>query len=271
MPETLSKDNSPNLTPREQEIFNMLLGGETPKEIAFKLNISYDTVIAHQKSMYRKLDVHNINELLVKFRPVSGETSPPEINKRKHPPLKILLPSLAAILLATLFFWYSLWKAPISPVFTHWVPFNDDNSAATIAAETYEIIDGREQNCITITGRQSADSHSYTGIYGIPDGPTLQTMQKMKSFSFKVLGDGSRYTIRLPTFETREGDHFAYTFQTIKDEVITVTVNVPGDLTQIVWNGKVKEFVQDSVMFFQIQIVDPGPFNLKFWDIRLNK
>jgi len=262
-----------HLTPREQEIFDMLLGGSTPKEIAYNLNVTYDTVIAHQKSMYRKLDVHNINEFMVKFRPVGGETSQPEKSKRKSVPLKILIPSLALVLLAALLLWYSLSKAPISAVFSPWIPFNDSHSVKTVATITKEKIDGREQECITITGNQidGNDRIAYTGIYGMPDGPTLEAMRSMKSFSFKVTGDGNRYTARLPTYETNDGDHFAYTFQTVKDEEITVKVNVPDDLAQIVWNGNVKEFKQNSIMFFQIQIVDPGPFYLKFWEIKLYK
>jgi len=272
MLETLPKDSTPNLTPREQEIFDMLLGGSIPKEIAYKLNVSYDTVIAHQKSMYRKLGVHNINEFMVKFRPV-GDTSAE--NKRKKLPLKILIPAAAVVLLAVSFVLYLQWKASIAPiaaVFTRWIPFNDSHSAKTVAAITKEIIDGREQECITITGSQNDgnDRVAYTGIYGMTDGPTLEVLQKeMKSLSFKVIGDGNRYTARLPTYETNDGDHFAYEFQTIKDEVITVKVNVPDDLTQIVWNDNVKEFKQSSIMFFQIQIIDPGPFYLKFWDIKL--
>jgi DNA-binding CsgD family transcriptional regulator len=56
-----------SLTGREQEVLNMLLDGAVPKEIAFSLNISYDTVLTHQKSLYRKLEVHSINELIGKY------------------------------------------------------------------------------------------------------------------------------------------------------------------------------------------------------------
>jgi len=118
---------------------------------------------------------------------------------------------------------------------------------------------------------QSNDINTYIGIYGIPDPPSLQAFQTMMSFSFKALGDGSRYTVRLPTYETREGDHYLYYFQTIKDEIISVKVNVPGDLIRLGWSGKEAEFIQESVMFFQIEIVNPGPFYLKFWDIKLYK
>ena len=56
------------LTRREKEIFDALLGGAVPKEIAGTLKISYETVISHQQRLYRKLNVHNINELLEKYR-----------------------------------------------------------------------------------------------------------------------------------------------------------------------------------------------------------
>jgi len=54
----------------------MLLGGAVPKEIAYTLNISYETVLYHQKKMYRKLEVHSINELLIKYSPASLKPSP---------------------------------------------------------------------------------------------------------------------------------------------------------------------------------------------------
>ena len=57
------------LTSRENEIFKMLLSGFVPKVIANSLNISYETVLYHQKKLYSKLEVHSINELLSKYSP----------------------------------------------------------------------------------------------------------------------------------------------------------------------------------------------------------
>jgi diguanylate cyclase (GGDEF)-like protein len=56
-----------NLTPREQEIFTMLLDGKAPKEIAFTLKVSYDTVGFHQKNLYRKLGVQSRAELFARY------------------------------------------------------------------------------------------------------------------------------------------------------------------------------------------------------------
>jgi len=67
--ETLNAQAHLNLTPREEEIFTMLLGGSAPKEIAHTLKISFDTVRFHQKNLYRKLGIQSIQELFAKYSP----------------------------------------------------------------------------------------------------------------------------------------------------------------------------------------------------------
>ena len=62
-----SKDHL-DLTPREQEIFTMLLKGTSPKEIAYVLKISYGTVLYHQQNLYRKLNIHSIAELFARYK-----------------------------------------------------------------------------------------------------------------------------------------------------------------------------------------------------------
>jgi DNA-binding CsgD family transcriptional regulator len=56
-----------SLTIREQEILNMLLEGISPKDIAYRLNISYKTVDFHRNKLYRKVGVKSIQELFTKF------------------------------------------------------------------------------------------------------------------------------------------------------------------------------------------------------------
>jgi len=91
----------------------------------------------------------------------------------------------------------------------------------------------------------------------------------MKSLSFKVIGDGNEYNACFVTVDTiDEGDHWLYTFPTLKDEIITVTVNIP-DLIRRNWSGKGVEFIQNNFLYFQIHAVNPGPYDLKFWDIRI--
>ena len=54
----------------------MLLEGIPPKEIAHKLNISSHTVDTHRTSLYRKLGVKNIRELLAQHLPKSSVETP---------------------------------------------------------------------------------------------------------------------------------------------------------------------------------------------------
>jgi len=56
-----------NLTRREQEIFTLLLSGTAPKEIAYKLKISYPTVNFHSNNLYRKLGIQSRAELFAKY------------------------------------------------------------------------------------------------------------------------------------------------------------------------------------------------------------
>jgi DNA-binding CsgD family transcriptional regulator len=65
--EELNTKDKLNLTPREEEIFTMLLTGSAPKEIAHTLKISAETVHFHQKNLYRKLGIQSRAELFARF------------------------------------------------------------------------------------------------------------------------------------------------------------------------------------------------------------
>lgn len=57
----------PALTKREFEIASLILDGQTSKTIAWKLNISMETVKIHKRNMYRKLNASSQYQLFVKF------------------------------------------------------------------------------------------------------------------------------------------------------------------------------------------------------------
>jgi DNA-binding CsgD family transcriptional regulator len=76
---------TPALTPQEQKILNMLLEGTLPKEIGYRLNISYDTVKYHQKKLYEKLEVHSINELIGKHLQVNAADTTEKLAEQSLP------------------------------------------------------------------------------------------------------------------------------------------------------------------------------------------
>lgn len=57
------------LTTREQQILDLLSDGFVAKKIAQKINVSYETVRCHQKSIYKKLQVHSLYEAVTLNRP----------------------------------------------------------------------------------------------------------------------------------------------------------------------------------------------------------
>lgn len=58
---------SENLTPREQEILDLVAQGFRDKEIADKLSLSVRTVGTHVRNIYEKLHVHSRTEAVLKF------------------------------------------------------------------------------------------------------------------------------------------------------------------------------------------------------------
>jgi DNA-binding NarL/FixJ family response regulator len=52
------------LSPREQQVFDLIGKGKTTKEIAVILNLSTATIGNHQKSICRKLGIHSTADLV---------------------------------------------------------------------------------------------------------------------------------------------------------------------------------------------------------------
>jgi DNA-binding NarL/FixJ family response regulator len=64
---TYAPSSSEALSPREVEIMKLVALGLANKEVAARLNISYDTVRAHLKNIFRKLDAQSRTEAVAKF------------------------------------------------------------------------------------------------------------------------------------------------------------------------------------------------------------
>ena len=59
--------NVDRLTPREEEVLELLAKGCLSKEIARQLEVSVETVNTHLKHIYEKLHVHSRTEAVIKF------------------------------------------------------------------------------------------------------------------------------------------------------------------------------------------------------------
>jgi DNA-binding NarL/FixJ family response regulator len=62
------KSNTPTLSPREQQVLELLAKGAAYKKIADQLSLSIDTVRMHVKHIYAKLYVHTRSEAAAKYQ-----------------------------------------------------------------------------------------------------------------------------------------------------------------------------------------------------------
>ena len=119
------KASGNNLTSREQEIFELLLEGDSSKEIAFKLNISSRTVDYHRNNIYKKTDVHNYQELIAKYGSAKRISEIALLEKSENIPSfknkfflinkkRIAVPVLAGIIFVSIFIIFFLKPSPVT-------------------------------------------------------------------------------------------------------------------------------------------------------------
>ena len=231
---------TPDLTPREQEIFNMLLDGATLKEISYNIKIKYDTAYFHQKNLFRKLNVADNNELLVKYLRDQANHNIDDINKKE------------------------------TAVFTRWFAFSDNFGSKIDCTVKDQKIKGRYFACCNVLGTLSSNKNAFAGIAAIPDSSTLESMKTASSFSFLVLGDGNTYSVLLPTADAKkygEDNFYQKQFTTTKGKTVHYIFNV-SELAQSELYGKPVPFIQNNIETFQLQPYSSGNFNLKIWDIK---
>ncbi|MDR0502967.1 MAG: helix-turn-helix transcriptional regulator [Treponema sp.] len=241
------------LTAREQEVLNLLLTGLIPKEIAAALNISYATVLDHQKNLYRKLEIHNINEMFVKFGSAKNETIQTE---KKETPVQGTEAREAN---------------PLRSIFGRWDTFEDNFGSYVNYTQKIELIQDNYTETHSISGNMSNKGMAYAGVNAYPDPSTLELMKKAKRFSFMVLGDGNSYEVKIATSETRKDadyNHYAKIFSTKNGLISEININI-DELTPT-YTIKTAPFNQNSIETFIIQTFSKGDFNLKFWNIEFH-
>ena len=61
------------LTPRETDVFLLLLEGYTLRETAALLGVKYSTANTHMTAVYKKLEVNSRAELIIRYRDFEKE------------------------------------------------------------------------------------------------------------------------------------------------------------------------------------------------------
>ena len=236
------------ITPREKEILDLLLKGSIPKEIAYALNISYATVLDHQKNIYRKLEVNKINDLFIKYSQANSVLKYKHVKQENN-----ILPE----------------GKEIKAAFLQWGIVKDDNDTNIYFASNTENINGKDTETFTIHGKVSDKDYSYAGAAAFPDNSTLEAMKNAKCFSFKVLGDGNSYEAILST--VKGGINAVYNFYgkkfTAEKNVISAFNFNIDELSPSTFFGESEPFNRSNIEVLYFHSFTKGDFNLKIWDI----
>jgi DNA-binding CsgD family transcriptional regulator len=266
-----------NLSVREREIFNLLLEGVSPKEIATRLNVSYSTVDFHRSKLYGKLGVHSIQELFAKYStngnapPAESEADLPLSGTNMQKRFKLLLFVGVALLvfcvLLILIFIknssaHSKPKGVMIPInFMSFRPISDEEDGGNSTSEisvTREEIDGVIVDSVltlktNLAKRESGDviyAGTHTGSYYV-----IHQLRQANGIRFKARGDGKTWSAEFHTPETTaETNHAKYRFEfgTIRDQVIVVDIPY-SSLFLPVWINYSFDFKKETIRLFGIE------------------
>jgi DNA-binding CsgD family transcriptional regulator len=201
-----------DLTVRERELFDLLLKGVSPKEIAHKLNITLHTVAFHRTKLYNKLGVQSIQELFTKYS-INGKAPPPEaLEAEATAPVS---------------------KEVIIPVNKMgFCSMSDTLGGGTSTAEIYiteEEIDGVINSVLNIKTnlvKRVNNNELYAKAY-TSNNDVIQQLRKANGIRFKALGDGKSWAVEFQTIKsTPETNYayYAYMLNTVRDQVIVVDI-----------------------------------------------
>jgi len=266
-----------NLSAREREIFNLLLEGISPKEIANRLNVSYSTVDFHRTKLYGKLGVHSIQELFAKYS-ANGKTAPAEPEaelpvsgtKTQKKFRLLLLVGIALIVFSVSLILIFIKKSsahskpkgvmiPINLMSFH--PVSDEEAGGNSTSEisvTREEIDGVIIDSVltlktNLAKRESGDivyANAHTSSYYV-----IHQLRQANGIRFKARGDGKTWAAEFHTPETKaETNHakYRYEFGTILDQVIVVDIPY-SSLYLPIWINYLFDFKKETIRLFAIE------------------
>ena len=158
-----------------------------------------------------------------------------------------------------------------------WVPtteFSDGNDSTCFVEIAEEVIDGETVQTVSIHGTVTA-----TAQYGesqskiIPDEATLELLRTCTAISFKVLGDGRNYILRMPTKAVTDWGFHMNRFNTTQGEVEEIFLPIRS-FRQPDWAAG-QRFYQNQVELIEFTTRNNaegglGDWAIKIWDFKLH-
>jgi len=163
--------------------------------------------------------------------------------------------------------------APANSASWDWVVNGDkDNGGTSTINMTEETQEGLPAYSFTgnITNKYE---YGFVNVKLYPDPATLELLKKAKAISFRILGDGDSYAVKITTSDVKDYAYFEKSFETVDGQPMTIVVPVEH-LMQPSWGKSVGLMVNLNLAeFIEFQTTRngaPGPFAFKLWDVRVH-
>jgi len=187
-------------------------------------------------------------------------------------PRTTLVFCVALMTLVGSFAWAKLTTYESKDLKWEWTATGDQNNGGK---STAAIIEGQESKMPAWTFKGNLIvGWQYCAAYATvtPDAATLEKLKTSTGISFKVLGDGDRYKIKMRSSDVTDGGDFEYFFDTVKGFAITVVVPNEFFLKPSWSNAGPNKLNMNNAVDVQFETGRPGtagPFEIKIWDVKL--
>jgi len=157
-----------------------------------------------------------------------------------------------------------------------WRAYNDADDGGDSVSQLVmakEEIDGETVDTYTVTGNVTTKfQYGYAGWAIDPDPETLERFKKATQFSFKILGDGKKYSLKYKISNIKDFAYHEYTFDT--EEGVVSTIEVPIKFfMQPSWTNTPVRLRLENVIGVEFQTHEswrPATFHIKMWDFKVH-
>jgi len=157
-----------------------------------------------------------------------------------------------------------------------WNAYNDASDGGDSLSELViakEEIDGETVTTYAVKGNVTTKFQYGFAGWGIdPDEETLERFKAATAFSFKILGDGKRYSLKFKLSTVKDFAYHEYTFNT--EEGVVSNIEVPMKFfMQPSWTSSPVSMRPQNVIGVEFQTHEswrPGTFQIKMWDFKVH-
>jgi DNA-binding CsgD family transcriptional regulator len=220
-----------SLSPREREIFDLLLEGVSSKEIAYRLKISNSTVDFHRTKLYKKLGIQSLHELFAKYAASS----------------KAVQPTATGMIPVNTLGFYS---------YTDMERATEKGKSTAKIFLTRNKIDGVNVDVLNLKTNLAKTKHDIHTAYADMHTTLLnQRLRKANGIRFKARGDGKPWQVEFHTTESHAGEIFfsyIYVFSTIRNQVINVDIPYSSIYLPDYWTQYKFDFDKEKIVTLSI-------------------